>query len=472
MIGRTFYLFIRFAYIVIDVASVILSIFLAVWLRQRNFPFDLKELFFDTANPFQLVFLTWLVVVLFFNAIHHLYQTRREVVEHYELGLVIRSVFFAMLTVMALVYSLKIVGFPRSAFLLLVLFTTFFFCFWRILKRLFVNYLAANGYNNFNVLIVGAGKTGMMLAQEIRRYPGLGLRIVGFLDDKVTKSALGQDYQVLGTLADVDMVCRKYFVHKIFFTIHPSGPVFQEMLEVAKNLRTGVRVVPMAFDRATGEIMKFNIGYIPILEYCDLGQTRRQLGKRLFDVAVSFGALVCLLPVFVYLAALIKRDSVGPVLFFSTRYGRNGKPFRMWKFRSMVVDAEKREQSLREKSEVDGPIFKIRKDPRVTRAGRFLRKYSLDELPQLFNVLMGDMSLVGPRPLPTHQVEREDMRQLKRLEVRPGITGLWQVRGRSDLPFHRLVKWDAWYINNWSFWLDINILLETLPAVMKGKGAY
>ena len=121
---------------------------------------------------------------------------------------------------------------------------------------------------------------------------------------------------------------------------------------------------------------------------------------------------------------------------------------------------------------MDGPIFKIRQDPRVTGVGKFLRKYSLDELPQIFNVLMGDMSLVGPRPLPLDQVEQEDPKQLKRLEVRPGITGLWQVRGRSDLPFHRLIKWDTWYINNWSFWLDVSILLETLPVVLKGKGAY
>ena len=129
-------------------------------------------------------------------------------------------------------------------------------------------------------------------------------------------------------------------------------------------------------------------------------------------------------------------------------------------------------QQMRDKSEVDGPIFKIKKDPRITRFGRFLRKYSLDELPQLFNVFIGNMSLVGPRPFPIDQIEKEDVKQLLRLEVRPGITGLWQIRGRSDLSFARLVKWDIWYINNWSFWLDLNILRQTIPVVLKGKGAY
>jgi lipopolysaccharide/colanic/teichoic acid biosynthesis glycosyltransferase len=127
---------------------------------------------------------------------------------------------------------------------------------------------------------------------------------------------------------------------------------------------------------------------------------------------------------------------------------------------------------MKEKNEADGPIFKIRNDPRITRVGKFLRKYSLDELPQLFNVIKGDMSLVGPRPLPIEQIKREDHRQLMRLEVRPGITGLWQVRGRSDISFARLVRWDMLYINNWSFWLDLNILLQTIPVVLRGKGAY
>ena len=127
---------------------------------------------------------------------------------------------------------------------------------------------------------------------------------------------------------------------------------------------------------------------------------------------------------------------------------------------------------IQHKNEQKGPIFKIKNDPRITPLGRWLRKYSLDELPQLFNVLKGDMSLVGPRPLPIEQIEKEDLRQLKRLVVRPGITGLWQIRGRSDISFNRLVKWDIWYINNWSFWLDLNILFQTFPVVLKGKGAY
>ena len=162
----------------------------------------------------------------------------------------------------------------------------------------------------------------------------------------------------------------------------------------------------------------------------------------------------------------------GSVFYFSRRYGRRGELFNMYKFRSMVENADDLIKDLRKHNEVGGPIFKMKRDPRVTRTGAFLRKYSLDELPQILNVIRGDMSLVGPRPLPIEQVERADFRQLKRLDVRPGITGLWQIRGRSDVSFQRLVRWDIWYINNWSFWLDLHILWQTIPVVLKGRGAY
>ena len=472
MIGRTLFILIRLVYVFIDAVCVFVSILLACWLRQTTIPGGVPKLFFDTTHPFHLVFAGWLVTVLFFNGLHKLYQTRREVVESHEIWLVLRSIFFAAVTVLAFVFSMKIVGFPRSVFLLIVLFTTIFFCLWRVFKRFFVEFLAANGYNNFNVVIVGAGKVGLMLAEEIKRRPGFGLRIIGFLDDFKTGKDLGGRYEVLGKISDFEDVIRRRFISKVFVTVHPGGQVFQEILETAKVHGLAVKVVPQAFDKASGDLFRYNIGFIPILEYCDIVEHRRQYGKRAFDFLVALVALVLLLPVFLAIGIMIRLDSRGPVFYFSQRYGCGGRIFRMWKFRSMSADADEKKKALKEKNEVDGPIFKIRRDPRVTRLGRSLRRYSLDELPQIINVLLGDMSLVGPRPLPIAEVSKDDLKQLKRLEVRPGITGLWQVRGRSDLPFHRLIKWDTWYINNWSFMLDISIILETFPVVCKGKGAY
>jgi len=175
---------------------------------------------------------------------------------------------------------------------------------------------------------------------------------------------------------------------------------------------------------------------------------------------------------FALLAILIKLDSKGSVFYVSKRIGKKGKPFDFYKFRTMVVDAEKMLAQLRDKNETDGPIFKMKNDPRITRIGRFLRRYSLDELPQLWNVLKGNMSIVGPRPPIPQEVKNYKEGQLKRLEIKPGITGLWQIRGRSDASFHRLIRWDIWYIRNWSLWLDLKIILKTIPAVLKGKGAY
>ena len=382
-----------------------------------------------------------------------------------------RSVASAAVLIIVMVYVFKIEGFPRSILISIGLFINAFLVIWRILKRKFVEYLVSQGYNNFNVLIIGAGKVGRALADEIHKKPGLGLRIVGFLDDFKPVDQGYQGHKIIGKVSDFIYIARREFINKIFITTH-NDKMFLQLLEQAKELDIAVRVIPQGFELTTGEFSKYNIGLIPILEYSNAENFRKQVGKRIFDIVIASLAMVILLPVFAGIVLLIKLDSRGGIIYHSRRYGRRGQKFMMYKFRSMISNADEVLQQLRHQNEVDGPIFKIKKDPRVTPFGRFLRKYSLDEMPQLFNVIKGDMSLVGPRPFPIEQIEKEDLRQLQRLEVRPGITGLWQIRGRSDISFDRLVKWDIWYINNWSFWLDLKILLQTIPVVLKGRGAY
>ena len=194
--------------------------------------------------------------------------------------------------------------------------------------------------------------------------------------------------------------------------------------------------------------------------------------KRLFDILSSGLALIVLSPLFVIVGLIIKLTSPGPVFYRAKRVGRYGKPFTLYKFRTMVVDAEERKAELTQYNEADGPIFKMRNDPRLTRLGGFLRRTSLDELPQLWNVLRDEMSLVGPRPqLPAEVAQYEDW-HYRRLEVKPGLTGLWQVLGRSDISFDEMVRLDIYYAENWSPGMDLRILLETIPAVLSGKGAY
>lgn len=197
------------------------------------------------------------------------------------------------------------------------------------------------------------------------------------------------------------------------------------------------------------------------------------LAKRLLDICGSVGLLLAMAPIFGIVALLIKLDSAGPVFFRQERVGLNKRRFRLFKFRTMVEGAETQQQTLESLNEAEGPVFKIKDDPRITRLGKVLRRYSIDELPQLLNVLKGEMSLVGPRPLPVRDIERIDAQWHKRrLSVRPGVTCLWQVNGRSDVSFNEWVRMDLEYIDQWSLGLDLKILIKTIPVVLKGAGAY
>ena len=471
-IGR--YLIVKTSYILIDIILLSLSLFIACWIREGTLSFDVTphNIFFDPINPFRFLFLFWILVIIFVNNAHGLYQTKREIIETVEVWEVVKSVFLSSLMMIVAIFVVKLSNFPRSILFLATALAFGSLSLWRILKRLLVEYLVIRGYNNFNVLIVGAGKIGDALVKEIRKKPSLGLNIAGYLDDFKQNNPKSGEPKILGKISDFPKIGRREFINKVFITCYCDGEVFLKLLEQAKSLGIAVRVVPHGFELISGEFSKYNIGFIPILEYCDGEAYPKQAGKRIFDFIAGICLAACVSPILFVIAVLIKWNSPGPIFYLSKRYGRGGRMFHMFKFRSMRADADKIVDQVRNQNEVDGPIFKIKKDPRVTKIGKILRKYSLDELPQLFNVIKGDMSLVGPRPLPISQIQKEDLRQLQRLEVRPGITGLWQIRGRSDISFVRLVKWDIWYINNWSFWLDLNILLQTVPVVFKGKGAY
>jgi len=464
-------IFIICVYALIDVICIISAFYLVLHFRTQTVPFSvtLHSLFSDE-DPFKLLFMIWTLLILFFHYTHGLYYTRRERLESLEIWEVTKSILISTLVIIVLAFLLKVQGFPRSVMILNAVVITAFCSIWRIFKKILVGYLVSRGYNNFNTLIIGAGKTGLLLAGEIKNRPTLGLRIKGFLDDH--KSGDCESWPILGKLDNLQEIIQREFIHNIYITIYPDHESFIKLLEIARGQGLAVRVVPQGYEYMANDFIKFNIGIIPILEYSDIDVNYRQKAKRAFDFVLSFLSMFILIPVFIVLAVLIKLDSAGPVFYRSRRYGRYGRMFNMYKFRSMVIDADELLSQLKDKNEVDGPIFKIRKDPRITGMGAFLRRYSLDELPQILNVLKGDMSLVGPRPFPIAQLEKEDLRQLRRLGIRPGISGLWQIRGRSDVSFNKLLRWDIWYIKNWSFWLDMYILFQTFPIVVRGKGAY
>ena len=265
-----------------------------------------------------------------------------------------RSVVSSAVLIIVLVYIFKVEGFPRSVVILVGVFINASMIVWRILKRQFVLYLVSQGYNNFNCLIIGAGKIGLALAGEIQKQPELGLRIIGFLDDFKPRDKDYEGYKIMGKISDFVDLARREFINKIFITTYHDSNIFLELLQQAKDLDIAVRVIPQGFELTSGEFWKYNIGFIPILEYSNAENVRKQVGKRIFDIVIASLAIVLLSPVFIALMVLVKLDSPGSVFYHSRRYGRRGKQFMMYKFRSMVQNADQVLHQIRDKNEVDG----------------------------------------------------------------------------------------------------------------------
>jgi exopolysaccharide biosynthesis polyprenyl glycosylphosphotransferase len=342
---------------------------------------------------------------------------------------------------------------------------------WRTVKRCYVRYLIYKGHSNYNVLIVGAGSIGLALAEEINALPFLGINNIGFVDDVKTGKVNGG--RVLGTVKDLEKIAAKHFIDEIYLTIPSQRDIAAHVIQVGTKLNRTIRIVAEHFDMPYCRVELNYIGAIPMMTYVEKCLSASENAtKRLVDIAISSFVLIILAPVFLLLILLIKLESPGPAFYVSKRSGKKGVVFSLYKFRSMIRDADHRKSGLKIRSEVEGPIFKIRNDPRLTRIGKFLRKFSIDELPQLLNVLKGDMSLVGPRPFPTEESNAIEYKHIPRLNIRPGMTGLAQVKGRSDLKFNNWMRWDIWYVEHWSLGLDMKILLWTIPTVMHGKGAY
>ena len=317
-----------------------------------------------------------------------------------------------------------------------------------------------------NVLIVGAGKLGRDLASRLEQDRPRRCTVRGFLDDR---EPAGGD--VHGRGDDLARVARRYFVDEVILTISPETTIAQKVIWEARRNRIDVKIVPdmFGFDPAAVKLEKF--GGIPVLTLCEEQiPTVGLLLKRFVDVTLSAVALILTAPVLVVLALAIKLDSPGPVLYRAARLGRKGQRFQCYKLRTMVADADQLKEKLRECNERHGAFFKITNDPRVTRVGRILRRYSLDELPQLWNVLRGEMSLVGPRPHPVDDFERYQLEDWQRLEITPGLTGLWQVTARRDPSFERGMSLDREYIEGWSLWMDFKIMCRTVLIVLRGEG--
>jgi len=377
--------------------------------------------------------------------------------------------------VMAITFFFQPLVYSRGMLVLAATMIVVFLSLARVLSRSILIRRRRRGIGVDRVLVVGAGDIGRSVIQSILADPAAGYQVVGYIDDDPLKGngKLGR-IRGLGNLEDLPGVIAAEGVDEVIVTL--PWMYHRKILHIVEECERGnvpVRVVPDVFQQRMGRVDLDTLSGIPLIGTAPVRLSQVAfLVKRVIDLSISIIAIPFMLILFTVVALLIKLDSPGPVIFKQRRVGKDGRPFHVLKFRSMVEGAEQMQADLEALNEADGPLFKVKRDPRVTRVGKWLRRTSIDELPQLINVIRGEMSIVGPRPGTPEEVAQYEPWQMQRISVLPGITGLWQVSGRSDVPFEEMVLLDIFYIENWSLDLEIRILLQTIPYVLLGHGAY
>jgi len=458
-------------YVFVDLFFMAVS-FYGPYTFKVNSLYSSYETTFRNFKEYSFIFILWAVFICISLNRRNLYSTDRGLNVPKEMLRVMLSVSWSAILISGIIFFTQYKFFSRGIFLSSFVLLCIFLSGWRISKRLILRKLISEGFHNINIIVIGAGKVGKLVLEEIKRMPWFGFRLVGFLDD--SKVGFTDNIPILGKLNDFSAVAKKYFIDEVVVTIPSEKSVVTELIKKAKKLHVGVRVVPEDFEKSLPVLDVSYLGVVPLLTYKERIIHPAELAlKRFFDIVVSLMSIMFLVPLFFVISIAIKLTSKGPIFYVSKRMGCKGRIFNFYKFRSMVNDADSLKSELLDKNEIkDGVIFKIKKDPRVTRVGYFLRRSSLDELPQLFNVFKGDMSIVGPRPFPVDESNKFQSEHIQRLNIRPGITGLSQVKGRSTLTFRKWIRWDLWYLTHWSFALDLRIILWTVPVILKRKGAY
>jgi exopolysaccharide biosynthesis polyprenyl glycosylphosphotransferase len=402
----------------------------------------------------------------------HLYSPSKVGGILHEQWLTVQACFAAGLLLTGTAYLIGAESIPRSIILTTLGLVTLSLSLRRLAYRAFLYLFSKQRIGIRNAVIIGAGPTAHALRDHMQNIPHLGYRFKGFVDfsTQESHSKVGSSGGV-GSLEAFFQDVRGQAVDEIFFTAPCERDIIRGMLKLACVHGVDLRIVPDLYDGLTWNGSIEYIGHFPTIPLHRI-QTPRlgQTLKRALDILLSGLVIVLLAPLVLAIAIAIKLDSPGPVHYSSERVGKKGCRFRCLKFRTMVRDADERRNEVLHMNERDSVLFKAANDPRITRIGRFLRKYSLDELPQFINVLRGEMSVVGPRPPLASEVKKYKLSHLRRLDVMPGITGLWQVQARQDASFESYISLDIAYIENWSIWLDLKIIARTVGVVFAGTG--
>jgi len=467
---------------VLDMLVVLLAFFVTFILRQHMhlvYRLDLfpeKQIIGGLSNPLKYFNMLPLVLFAWWASLSAsgLYESfRRKSFFEITWG-IIKSGFFTIIVMAMTEFILKLNFVSRS-------FIGFFFvitCLALIIERFLIvsvlRCIRKKGYNSKNILLVGTGKRAKNFIKLVHKHNEWGFRVLGLIDvdrDMLGKMISGE--KVIGVLGDISKILDEKVVDEVMFIVPRSWLSMIEKSLLACEAR-GIRTNIAAdfFNLNIARSISTEIEGMPLLSFqTTIGAEWQLLLKRIFDVTASLTGIILSLPIFLVLIIMIKSMSRGPAIFKQTRSGLNGRKFVMYKFRTMVEDAETKRAELEKFNNMNGPAFKMHNDPRVTRFGAFLRRTSLDELPQLFNVLKGEMSIIGPRPPLPSEVEKYEIWQRRRLSMKPGLTCLWQANGRNNVDFDKWMKMDLEYTDTWSLSLDFKILLKTIPAVLFSVGA-
>lgn len=452
--------------------------YLALILAEQS-AFLMRNTFFHSSRLHISWLNFWVVfpcLYIFFINLGQLYNRRRPFYK--EVEQLFQAVFYGTAAVIFVLYVARIAAYTSRFFVGAFGILAFVLL---VLQRYFIkNYLQYRQLLQIPVIIIGAGKTAELLVKSLQNDPGMGYKIVGFLEDNKVEKGFLEKYPVLGGFADAENVIKKTKVKNVFIAApglndYALGMLIYRIQPLVENIEVITNLVGVPTGSAEVESI-FNEKLLILRLKNNLARPLNRYLKAALDYLLTIVGTILILPLLLFIAVWIYLDSPGPVIFRHMRVGKDGKLFPCYKFRSMYINSQEKlneilaeNSAMRQEWERD---FKLKNDPRITKSGAFLRKTSLDELPQIFNVLRGDMSLVGPRPVVQEELARYGEFVQDYLMVKPGITGMWQVNGRSDTTYDERVQMDVWYVRNWSVWLDVMLLWRTIKAVFKCEGAY
>jgi exopolysaccharide biosynthesis polyprenyl glycosylphosphotransferase len=471
------------ALVLIDQALILAAFALAYWMRYiATWPEALTPIVREVATRNFVDFSAfWPITLLLLLVLFVLFETRglyrmppgASFLDH--AGIIISSVLIGIALLIIVVFLYQPFFYSRLIFAFAGFNIVVALLLWRAVLLALRQWCWDNGIGLERVLVVGGTGIGQHIMLGIKSQSHMGYHLVGYLEDSHEARATRQTrYPHLGSIDDLRRIVHSQEIDQVILALPfwENGRL-PNLVQVCRNLGVEFRIAPDLYALSFDRVDVLQVSGVPLLGLKEVSIRGWNLAiKRALDVGLVLLSAPITLPLALLIALLVRLDSDGPSLFTQQRVGKGGKLFTCYKFRTMVADAEARRAELVALNEADGPLFKIRRDPRITRVGHLLRRSSLDELPQLWNVLLGEMSLVGPRPGLPSEVQNYAPWHQRRLEVTPGLTGLWQVLGRSNTTFDEMVHLDIYYAENWSPGMDLRILLQTIPAVVFSKGAY